>query len=229
MTTLIREPRGAIAANRSRLWHVGCTVILAVTIACGGLASVADAQRDKRKCGSPRSKTVIRNKVARVFTKQERVGFYLCSYRSGKKHFIGPRPSGLDNERFSRFRLAGRFLAYERFYAPFRADPGYSIAVRDARTARIKRSADGAPFEVPAQEFKSDDGIRDLVVNRSGAVGWIVQNPYTTGSRVEVRKSTAEGDMLLDKGDGIEATSLTLKDNILKWENSGDERSAPLE
>lgn len=190
--------------------------------------NLAPAQAaSERRCASAGSETVVRNAAARVFERRGR--FYLCDRRTGRKRFIGPRAKDLDNERLNRFRLAGGMLAYERFYGAFRSDPSYEIYVRDVASGRVTRRIEGAPIQAPRQEPQAKDGIRDLVVNRNGDVGWIVQNPYTSGPRLEVRKSDSGGDALLDSGDGISSTSLTLEDDVLRWRNAGEAKSAPLD
>ncbi len=192
-----------------------------VVIAMCVLAVVsAPAQAHHRCASSADSRTAVSDSAVRLFEK--RGLFYLCQYATGKKRLVGPKSQrNLDTESIRRFRLSGRFLAYERFFATFRGDPQFSILVRDTRTGRLIRRISAAYNAAEVDETRGDaelrDGVRDLVMSTAGAVAWILHNPYTAGPRTQVHRFDGQGQTLVEASDSISETSLTLAGRTVSY------------
>lgn len=176
------------------------------------------------------SETVVENRLARVFaiTRGTR-RHVLCTRRTGRSLWLDPPAEDLDVDRVNRFRLRGRFLAYQRIHVAFRGRTTFTIELRDVRTRRLARRVDAAPDGGAVRPSSARDGVRDLVVSRGGALAWIVQNPYAPGSRLQVWRSDAAGDALLDQGDRIDPGSLSLAHGVVRWRADGERRSARLQ
>jgi len=204
----------------------GALAVAAAALTFGATSGTAAAPT----CRSAGAETVVQNRLARVYaitrgTKRH----YLCTRRSGRRLWLDPPADDLDVERVGRFRLNGRSLAFQRVHVFFRARTSYTVELRDVRTRRLVRRVDAAPDGGTTGPSRPGDGVRDLVVTRGGALAWIVRNPSAPGPRLQVWRSDASGEELLDTGNGIAASSLSLDGAVVRWRNGGERRSARLQ
>lgn len=212
--------------KRVRDKALGVTACIAAASALAIPATAAAAA----SCRAKASTTIVRNALARVYVQVRRGAkrHYLCTYRSGRKLLLDPPAEGVDIDEVDRFRLNGRFLAYQRTHVYFRAGTSFTIEVRDVRTRRRTRSVNATPDEGGSMSSPGD-GVRDLVVTRRAALAWIAKNPYAAGPRLQVRRADTTGETLLDSGDEIAPSSLKLSGSTVRWRNGSEEKSAQLD
>jgi hypothetical protein len=200
-------------------------LILALVAA---LPATAPAATKERSCAAKGSKTVAKNRLARVYTRPGRRGtdqvgrLYGCLRSTGRPLRLD---TALDDEyvtaqAYNAVKLNGRFVAWQRssYDASCKADcpPGYettkvSLRVANLRTRR-KRAVEGNLGEGTA-----------LVVTRTGAIAWI-----QPGSPVSVRAADADGSRVLYAGDDIDGASLSLRGSTVGWIAGGTPMSAEL-
>ena len=155
----------------------------------------------------------------------------------------GPQ-QGMDDWGDRNFRLAGTFVAFERF------DTGqdtaqWRVRVVDLRSGRVAVSA-------PTGAAPSDTGLwlangfgtivgagptTALVVTPAGGVAWIVDDQFyldpVTGRQLpsperyrEIGKADASGAAVLDAGTAVDPTILVVSGGLLKWVDNGMLRTA---
>ena len=194
----------------------------AVVVLAVAPAPSAGAATPKKRCTAAGAKTVVKNRVARVFSAPYGEGEFTtarlfgCLYSNGRRVLLDQAEDDeyVSSEEFRKVRLNGRFAAWEHesFDISCKADcpPGYqasttTVHARDLR-ARRNRSFDGS---VSGQS---------LVVGARGTPAWL----QAAGDRVEVR---AGGDVL----DSGAIDSLRLRGTTLSWRNAGLAKSAELD
>ena len=193
----------------------GCAATLAFPGGAGG-----STERDRCHV---RGRTIAASSEARVYgvavgrDRGERV--YACLYATRFKRGV-TRRLGIFNggEAVSDFRLAGRFVAFERLVCQ-RGDCSGVVRIIDIRRNTVRRGDRFGPGVSSALA---------LVATRRGATAWIRVN-LGTGVR-EVRKLDTSGEVLLDAAGGneIDPGSLAAGTSIVYWQHSEQVRSAPL-
>jgi len=120
-------------------------------------------------------------------------------------------------------RLEGRYVAYATFGSAI-GDEFDRVVVFDLRRGRVKFES-GAVF------------VTSLVLKKNGSVAWIQDSEVQSADRdaplYEVHEISAvdlQGDLLLDRGHGIDPKSLAKSSDgeSVSWQNGAETRSAPL-
>ena len=192
------------------------------------IPSSSSAATKKRSCGAKASKTVAKNRYARVFTKsgnasQDEVRrLYGCLYSNGRRVRLDTATDDeyVTAQTFNAVKLNGRFVAWQHSeYDGSCKDacpPGYDqtpveLRVHNLRTRKTKR-----------RDGNLGEG-RALVVTRKGAIAWI-----EPGTPVRVRAHDADGPRDLYAGDDIDGGSLALRGSTVGWIAGGNPMSAEL-
>lgn len=216
---------------RIRLLLPAAAVVALVAAPAPASADPALGAAATKRCSAKGSKTVVKNRFARVFTKSpnpdtatddEVQRLYGCLYSNGRRWRLD---TARDDELYSSasynaIKLTGRFVAWQHSEydgsCKDQCPPGYNpskthLRVANLRKRRIKR-VDGNLGEGTA-----------LVVTSTGAIAWI-----QPGSPVSVRKADADGTDVLYEGDDIDGGSLTRSDRTVAWVAGGRAMSATL-
>ena len=201
-------------------------VAVIVLVVLAPLASPAAAAA--RPCVAPGDRVVARGAEVLVTTSASR-SFHACERRTHRRTRLDDRGAAADPDTYLQgIRIAGRYVAY---VAGFRAacstcPAGASVRLVNARSGR------GRPLVSGCDGAQS---IAGLVVDRRARLGWTCfsnGDVNAPGQAVlEVRKQDRDGPGLLDSsalGSRIVADSLSLRDGVLRWNASGQARSAPL-
>jgi hypothetical protein len=169
-------------------------------------------------CRTHPARSAAESAEGRVFTHTLGGGFYGptraygCLYAINLRVFLGSTSiEGIGGP--EQFQLAGPYVAYVRVACT--AACGYHIEVKDLR--------DGS--ELPGACCWL--GVFDLVLNSNATFAFIEDPPGDPPP--EVRVKTGNSTLLLDSGEGIDRTSLSLNGNVLSWIHDGAVRMAPLE
>jgi hypothetical protein len=128
------------------------------------------------------------------------------------------------------FTVAGDHVAYAQAEVGRRF--GLLVKVFDVRRKRLERDHVAAWHPTAGGELSK---IESLVLTRSGSVAWVIRHlhevrfqPGSPRVPVGVRALDDDGSRLLDKGEGIDPSSLRLAAGLVHWTHAGEPRSAPL-
>jgi hypothetical protein len=179
-------------------------------------------------CSVKRSKTVVQNGFARVYTVAGRPGsdeterLYACLRSNNRKVRLDTSYDDdyVTAQAYNAVKLNGRHVAWQHRREDFscKADcpPGYNPVSIDLRVVNVRtrktRVVDGNLGQGTA-----------LVVTATGAIAWI-----QPGSPASVRASDANGTRVLYAGDDIDAASLSLSGDTVTWTAGDQARSAVL-
>ena len=207
---------------------MAAALVLALAAA---IPSSSSAATKKHSCAAKASKTVAKNRYARVFTKSVTGGnaeideiqrLYGCLYSNGKRWRLDTARDDeyVSSESYNAIKLNGRFVAWQHsgYDASCKADcpDGYNESSVELRVANLRRKrikeVDGSLGEGTA-----------LVVTRTGAIAWI-----QPGSPVAVKAFDAGGARDLYAGDDIDGGSLSLRGSSVRWIAGGNPMSATL-
>jgi hypothetical protein len=235
------------------------TVVAIAAVTTPGSGFAAQSVAAAGGCFPQRSVTLATSRTARVFeirrSNGSTQGTYGCLFAYGK-------PRLLDHSTYERlveagkpFRLAGSLLAFPRHVSQFGdGDTQYDwteVVVADLRPSRplILHKHFAASDETlrqfrdpDAESYDAEAFVTDLVVRRSGAVGWIecpgvwigpcAQKalPYDDPAWTSVFAASPGRRVRskLDEGSAIGRRSLTWSGGRLRWTNGGRSRSAAL-
>lgn len=212
---------------------------LAVAAASLVLAQPASAHHGCSKHAKG-GKITHKTKESHVFQKRDH--WYGCASRVGRPYLLPGlgRVSAADFEDGTvpdNLRLAGVFVAYERYTLYPAAGPGDTqtdIYVVDLRSGQVVVDEEA---RTPTGQ-QEDRWVNDLVLKRNGSIGWIsthwtyAQNPGVVNYEVHrfSREPSAPGRATVDSGSDIEQQSLELGADrrTMTWTRGGKRRSAPL-
>jgi hypothetical protein len=230
--------QGVWLARPDDLWHSGPispgrrTLALPLALAVFAVALVvaapagASAKR-RAACKPPHSRTVVQNRLARVYEVDVSKGtnLYGCRRSTGKRILLdyafddGYVTSG----DYGNVRLSGLSVAWSSSFTDISCKaacpPGYngtsySIGAADLRRRKSWSVPGGKPIGSA------------LVVSRAGGVAWASQRD--AASPVEIHASLGAGDdRVLDSGN-IDPASLAIEITIISWMHDGVERFARL-
>lgn len=182
----------------------------------GHVPRAADMAADDR-CGRRGSVGLARSPLVRIYRVSRTV--FGCTFGTGRRTRLGTSfGCYVDNCLLGPIVIAGRFVAY---------DDG--ITARRERIANLRVVDLGRGRRVHAWD-RHDSTIVDIEMLRNGNVAWIAP-VGSDGDRVTyaVLKSTAGREAIeLDRGGGIDPTSLSLVGGVISWRHDGHTRSAPL-
>ncbi len=132
------------------------------------------------------------------------------------------------------FRLAGDYVAFERFDAG-QGGADYNVEVVNLRTRRRLHHVPTGPIPSDANFAGGFSGgssgtgpTTALVLNPHGSVAWIVRDVYAAGRSYQVHKDDHAGPALLDEGSAIDPRALTAAGGVVSWIDAGQRRTAPL-
>lgn len=216
-----RHPRAGRSLRPSRRATLLAVALLAVAALAGGSVS-GPAAAARSECKRAHSKTIARNRTARVYetTTSEGSRLYACAYATGRRLLLAEASDDdyVSSQSYELVGLRGRFVALttESTDVSCKAacPPGYSgsssrIEVFDSRRRREVRS-------IAAQAQK-------VVLTTRGAVAW----SELEGKGIAIRAADGAGSRVLDSG-AIAADALRVELTIVSWVKDGVERFARL-
>ncbi len=179
---------------------------------------------DAARCGPAGALTLATGPAARVYVAGGAA--FGCSLGVRKQYRLGGRKICNAAPRLGPVTIAGRLAAY-----------GLETCGIDVASAQVlvTRLTDGklllsaaAIAHVPGPE--SFQSVRSIVAKRDGAVAWIavVTSIVRHGTFVEVHRSDAQGQTVLDSGAAIAPGSLRLHHSTVTWRKRAAIRSATL-
>ena len=217
-----RHPSAGRSLRPSRRATLLAVALLAVAALAGGSVSGPAAAAARSECKRAHSKTIARNRTARVYetTTSEGSRLYGCAYATGRRLLLAEASDDdyVSSQSYELVGLRGRFVALttESTDVSCKAacPPGYSgsssrIEVFDIRRRRQVRS-------IAAQAQK-------VVLTTRGAVAW----SELEGKGIAIRAADGAGSRVLDSG-AIAADSLRVELTIVSWVKDGVERFARL-
>jgi len=174
-------------------------------------AAQASAAPKRQSCATVGT-TIDASSYARVYRSR---GFAYACLRDGRRRQIGAARDDTYTGLYI-YRLAGRFLATDELVCLRGVDCTASLEVRDLVSGRVLRSA---------QVDDDANEILDLVVTSKGEVAWIRSNNVVR----QVLKLDASGPpAVLDEGNDIAFSSLSLAGNRLYWMHGDGPRTGQL-
>ena len=224
MTVRLIADRVSVVARCLRL-----TLVIAFAALIAAMsAPLAQAAKRAPSCSKAGSKTVVKNRLVRVYTvkRSSATGLYSCRRSTGRRvrlatafdENVDPYGAVL----FNSVRLRGNYVAWATSVtdASCKAScpPGYQATKESIRLynvrSRGRRTVDGYPL------------FRALVLSERGGVAWASRDGDT--GPVEIRASARSGDnRMLDSGN-IDPGSLAIEVTIISWTRDGLERFARL-
>lgn len=209
----------------TRYWRP--TLVIAVGALIAAMcAPLAQAAKRAPSCSQAGSKTVVKNRLVRVYTlkRSDVTGLYSCRRSTGRRARLATAfDDGLvTSATFNSVRLKGHYVAWATSATDVSCKascpPGYQPTMEFIRVynvrSRGRRTVDGYPLS------------RALVLSERGGVAWASRDGDT--GPVEIRASARSGDnRVLDRG-SIDPGSLAIEITIISWTRDGLERFARL-
>lgn len=204
-----------------RPWLVLVSLIAA---AGAGVLAVPGASADGAVCGPAKSTTLAANRLARVYSKGQKV--YGCIRGGHSSYELGSTSNSPGEARVGPIALAGVDAAFGRTSSGVdvisaevvveRLTDGVVLRDRSATTANV-----GPEY---AQQVDS------VVVKPDGSVAWIGSVSSITSHRdvIQVRKSDRTARAALDSGPKIGRRSLRLHGSELSWRDGSATKTAKL-
>lgn len=207
--------------------RIGAALSAVALLALLPAGSAQAAPSKAKRCTPKGTKTVAENKYARVFTAEGQGPsedefvyrrLYGCMYSTGRRALLSV---AYDDDyvtagNFSNVRLNGRFVGweYEAFEGSCKAGcpPDYNPLSWSVNSVDLRR-----PDDERGLNPRSD--VTDLVVTRTGDLGWIEAGRV----RAFVGGDVRELDPGPVRGDSLELTGYTAS-----WDHAGKARSAEL-
>ena len=197
-------------------------VALALTVAVGlvGMLATAEGKRAKRTCSLKKSKTLQKNRSARVYTRTEvrdtleGKALYGCHLRTKKRVFLAI--TGQYDPDKARLKLRGRYVAVN-YTSTDRANETFGwLRLWDLKRPKRLRNV-------------SDVEATDIEIGPRGALAWIGRPWVNTETQppLSVRIVDRGGDRTVATG-AIERKSLTIRGSTVHWRQDGVARSAEL-
>src|SRR4051794_25325038 len=165
------------------------------------------ASAHTRGCDIPRSHVVAAN--AHVVVVRHARGYFACTRPRGPRRSL--KSDGSETIT-GHFRLAGRFVAYEREDGCFDA------------CLRIVSLDVGSGRRLVSYAAYGPTPLRRIVVDASGRVAWIRDDQVR-----ELHRMDSDGEETIDTGSGIASASLGISGNAVVWRKDGDAKSSPLD
>ncbi len=191
-------------------------------------APLAQAAKRGSSCTRAGSKTVVKNRLVRVYKvkRESETTLYSCRRTTGRRvRLATARDEDVDSYGsvlFNSVRLRGNYVAWATSVTDVSCKascpPGYQatkelIRLYNARS-RGRRTVEGYPLSAA------------LVLSERGGVAWASRDG--DAGPVEIRASARSGDnRVLDSG-SIDPASLAIEITIISWTRDGMERFARL-
>jgi hypothetical protein len=204
--------------------------VLLVALAAISLRPSTDAAAGARKrCFPHGSRTVVKDRVARVYRIVYRGSreVWGCSYRTGRRTFLGLRDfSNFEGEYAAPIVLRGPFVAVNVKEAGHSTGTYATVSVFDLRSRKR--------LHVWSQGGTACDGdteVNELRLTGSGAAAWIAEAQFGCDPTIkQVFKADRSSRHVreLDYGDSVDAHYLRLTRKRVSWKHDGETRSAPV-
>lgn len=194
----------------------------ALTLACAASLVAAPSSASPR-CVEAGGRVLAISSTIVVYRANDTViGCLRSTGRRTKLAAVGGGPGG-DIVAARRYRLAGRFVAFESVQSG--EQPQFAVSWVDLRSGRDRARETGPRDRV----LESGAGpLTDLVVNERGATAWIVKS-FSEPTQFQVRAPTRGGTRQLDSGTTIEPKSLVRRGaRQVCWTVADDRRCATL-
>ncbi|HLY47973.1 MAG TPA: hypothetical protein VKR21_02155 [Solirubrobacteraceae bacterium] len=212
--------------------RMGCALgaVVIATAACGSstaapTGSTADAMT-AASCGAHFARTLVANSRARVFVQGGSV--YGCALGHRRVYLLGRSALGVaaGQGRVGAVALGGVDAGYST--TQMGVDTGSTeVVVRRLDDGRTLHTASATTRSLGPESFQTVDA---LVVKSDGAVAWIASGSSIIrhNNEVEVDRIDRRGETTLDRGSGIGARSLRLRQSQLSWRHGNVTRSSRL-
>jgi len=196
---------------------------------CLAASSVASGSHESH-CNPTGSKVVARDKVIRIFSLPGEEGERIlgCVEPSGRAQQISPIPAGKFRAQLVRPIVVNReWVAAAQLTQTGRDTHGLAVVSRDLRTRQAKKCDVGAGLS-PSQAGK----VVRVVLTGNGSVAWAGRGRIGLATKSapvpQIVACDHDGQRILDSGDGLELTTLSLDGSTVSWLNSGIKHSATL-
>jgi hypothetical protein len=208
---------------------IGVLAVVILGLVCLVASSAASGGHGSH-CNPAGSKLVAWDKVIRIFSLQGEKGERLlgCVEPSGRATQISPSRAGKFRTQLVRPIVVNRaWVAAAQLTQAGRDTHGLAVVSRDLRTRQIKKCNVGSG-QSPSQAGK----VVRVVLTGNGSVAWAGRGRVGLATKkVPIPQIVAcdhNRQRILDSGEGLQLTSLSLHGSSVTWLNSGVEHSATL-
>ena len=193
---------------------------LIVAVGMAGMLATAEGKRAKRTCSLKNSKTVQKNRSARLFRRTEvrdtleGKALYGCHLRTKKRVFLAI--TGQYDPDRARAKLRGRYVAVNYVSTDLANETFGWLRLWDLKRPKRRRN-------IPDVE------ATDIEIGPRGALAWIGR-PWTNAQPeppLSVRIADRGGERTVATG-AIEARSLRIRGSTVHWRQDGAARSREL-
>jgi hypothetical protein len=172
-------------------------------------------------CGPGSAKTLAANRRARVYSTSQ--GVYGCATPGTRSYLLAQNSLRPGQPRISKLALAGVMVAYGATTNGVDT-AGAEVTVRRLDNGRTFRSLPAMTQPIGPESFQA---VTSIVVRSNGAVAWIAvaRSIIRHSTQGEVDRADHRGRATLDRGSGIDSTSLHLTGTVLTWRHAGATRT----
>jgi hypothetical protein len=187
------------------------SALLATLLVAAPAADAATSKRCRALAGA-KAKVAAKGPASIVFRKGSRENltqtFYACLYAKPRLVKI-PGQNGGDSERFSRFTLNGRYVAYEHVNVEEASNfyPGY-VELVDIRQRKRLFQHDAFPLTPKEEDAGAVTGVNQILLRGDGAVAWIGHEENSKRFSVQTALRTQKKPVEVDSGKDIGPRSL---------------------
>jgi hypothetical protein len=211
---------------------LSASALLAASLA---IVPAADAASSKRcRALAPKAKIVAKGPDSMVLRRGSRENFTqtfsACLYAKPRLYKI-PGQNGGDTERFGRFTLNGRYVAYEHVNVEEASTlyPGYIEEV-DLRQRKRLFQFDAIHLTKDEENYGAVSGLTQILLRSDGAVAWIGEEENSKRFSVQTALRTQKKPVEVDAGKDIGPHSLrrtAAPEPEFSWTRGGTRKSAP--
>jgi hypothetical protein len=202
--------------------------------AAAAAAPAAEAASAKRcKALAPKARVVVKGPASIVLVRGSsddfNKTFLTCLYAKPRLYKI-PGQDGGAAERFRRFKLAGRYVAYEHVNVEEASNfyPGYVELVDIRKRVRVYQH-DAFPLTAQEQDAGAVTGVSQILLRADGAVAWIGHEENSQRRVVHTALRTQVNPVEVDNGADIAKSSLRRvagDDDAFTWMRGGETKTA---
>jgi hypothetical protein len=233
------RPRAGSHMSQSKRYAILAAVVALVVAAPAqalGSAGVGSAASKSKRCRAlaPKARVVVRGPDSLVFVRGKRDNFtqtfYACLYAKPRLYKI-PGQNGGDTERFARFTLSGRYVAYEHVNVEEASNfyPGY-IELVDVRKRKRIFQHDAFPLTIDEENAGAVTGLTQILLREDGAVAWIGREENSKRYSVQTALRTQKNPAEVDRGRDVGPHSLRRgvdEAGGFSWTRGGERKTAP--
>lgn len=180
-------------------------------------------------CAATHTHTVLANGTALVYRRG--LKYYGCLYARKRPVLLGAaRDDIVDIGGLRNFRLAGPFVAFERFLTG-KDSLQFRVKVVDLRTSKRRYDTPTGPLPQYRPELPSliegTGPTTKIALASSGSVAWIARDTYASSASLQVHKLDRSGPALLDQSSDIDPLLLVIGRGNVSWISARMQRFAP--